>query len=187
MRIYIIGAEESGKSTASRFLSLELGIPAAETGRVVMRELAKFHAQQRDTYPDVDVVAATIEQCKDQFRGHLRMMGTMMTKLKPTVLIDECTNPYAPAIIVGVRRIREVQGLADHGYSYMTDAVWIRIDRPGHDRKPGDVFELHDMPCNYVVRNCGSLKCLRERMIRIAAELRQRAQASGTQLLSAAA
>lgn len=179
MRIFIIGAEESGKSTASRFLSLELGIPAAETGRVVIRELAKFHVQQRDTYPDVDVVAATIEHCKEQFREHLRMMGTMMTKLKPTALIDDCVNPYAPAIIVGVRRIREVQGLADHGYRYMTDAVWIRIDRPGFNRKPGDVFELHDMPCDYVVRNCGSLQCLRERMIRIAAELRQRALSNG--------
>jgi hypothetical protein len=187
MRIFIIGAEESGKSTASRFLSLELGIPAEETGRVVMRELAKYHVKQGDTYPDVEVVAATIELCKDQFREHLRMMGTMMTKLKPTALIDGCTHPYKPAIVVGVRRMREVQGLMLQDERHLADAVWIRIDRPGHDRKPGDVYELDDLPCEYVVRNCASLKCLRERMIQIAGSLRQDFAANGISFQSKAA
>jgi hypothetical protein len=170
MRIFIIGTEQSGKSTASRFLSLAMNIPARETGRTVIRHLANLMARKPECLDNVAAVAATIECNKERYRKDLRELGNLMTQLKPTALIDDCADPYTPGIIVGVRRQREVMGLANRDARYYTDAVWIRIDRPSK-RDPREVFELQDMPCDYIVKNDGSLNALRDRMRSIARSL----------------
>lgn len=171
MRIFIIGREQSGKSTASRFLSVAMNIPVRETGRTVIRHLAGLMSRRPECLDDVAAAAATIEANKELYRKDLRELGNLMTQLKPTALIDDCADPYKPGIIVGVRRQREVMGLADRDTRYCSNAVWILIDRPSAKRDSREVFELEHLPFDYVVKNDGSLSALRDRMRSVARSL----------------
>jgi len=169
MRIFVIGAEGSGKSTAARFLGIAMGLPVTETGQEVTKELARFLMNATDAVQDVGQVDASIHDAKEHLRKTLHYMGDLMTGLNPTVLVDRCISPYQPGIVVGMRRLREVNGLFDRHITFCSGAIWVRIVRPGVvDR----TFELNDSPCNFEVQNDGSLKTLKLRMERVAQKIK---------------
>jgi hypothetical protein len=154
VRIFIVGPNQCGKSAAAQFLAETLGVQFAETGRIVIRELAKLYGSKADE----DRWAQMISVCKREYREELTGLGDLMTRLKPDCLIDACAD-LAP-IVVGVRRRREVMGYLHGPHRARWNSIWIKV-RGGRSAEQDDHFELHDQPANYEVRNFGSLDDLR--------------------------
>lgn len=168
MRIYVIGGEQSGKSTAARFLGKALRLPVAETQSVACRELARFCMTGKHVVQDEYLVKAAIEVMDDRFREGRKYFSELLVGLNPTALVDHCMPPYRPGIVVGVSRFCEVHALMQRSHDHVMSARWIRIERPGH--KDAD-FELESMPCVMVIRNDGSLKGLKVKMERLAEKM----------------
>jgi adenylate kinase family enzyme len=170
--VFIVGPDGSGKSSAARFLAMELGFPMAETGDVLVNELARVYAAGDDNR---EHWARTIHGCKDEFRGELQVIGDLMTRLKPACLIDACCRKAR--IIVGVRRVKEMAAYATNGDSEGLPSVWIKLVRVP-ERTRGSRYELGRLRCDYEVLNAGNLSKLQETLRRIAAEVRSRAKAA---------
>ncbi|MBA2704595.1 MAG: hypothetical protein H0U60_12185 [Blastocatellia bacterium] len=161
MRIFIIGQHETGKSAAALYLAQALQCEHAETGRVVIGELAKFYAAGSRN-PDALVTwQRMIGVAKREFRDELLAIGDLMTRLSPACLIDECCK--RASIVVGVRRRSEVFGYLNNGDFEKWDAVWIKIVG-GRAKGQDATFQLHDQPCDFVVVNDGALIDLHRKM-----------------------
>jgi hypothetical protein len=157
MRIFIVGPSRCGKSAAAQFLAEALGVHYAETGRIVIRELAKLYGSKADE----DRWAQMISVCKREYREELTGLGDLMTRLKPDCLIHACAD-LAP-IVVGVRRRCEVMGYLHGSHRARWNSIWIKV-RGGSGTERDDHFELHDQPANFEVRNFGTLNDLRSTM-----------------------
>jgi adenylate kinase family enzyme len=173
MRIFVIGAEESGKSTAGRFLANALKLPVAETLDVSTRELARFCMTGEHTVQDEFMVHAAMDVMEDRFRKARRYFADLMIGLNPLVLIDRCMPMHQPGIIVGVSRLMELLALKQRDEAAFKSSFWIKIVRPGmKDEK----FDLATMPGCRIIRNDGSLKTLKLRIEDCAREIRHAVQ-----------
>jgi hypothetical protein len=172
MRIFVIGQHETGKSAAALYLAQALQCEHAETGRVVIGELARFYAAGSQN-PDAQVTwQRMIGVAKREFRDELIVMGNLMTRLSPTCLIDECCN--RASIVVGVRRRAEVLGYLNLGDPSHWDALWIKV-LGGKAKQADRTYELQDQPCDFSVVNDGALIDLHRKMFDIAAIIRSKA------------
>ena len=167
MRVYIIGPEESGKSTAARFLAQSMNLPIFETDSAVFREIAKLCKCGDSVVQDLELISAGVDVCRDSFRKTGRYMRNLMTTLKPTALVDRHLAAYADGIVVGVQYQREVEALTTQKRVKACQPVWIRINRLDHDARN---FELNDIPVDFDVLNI-SLRGLKAKMHEIACEL----------------
>lgn len=165
MRVFIIGPDGSGKSTAAWLLSNELMCSCAETGEAIIQALAFVFAGGKDGSDDSrHYWAMSIRKRKSEFRRELKAMGDLMTALKPTALIDECAN--RAKIVVGVRRLSEAQGYLQRcGWN---DSIWIRMER-NDSLKVG--FELSDWPVHFRIGNERTLSVLQEKLRIIAGHI----------------
>jgi len=165
MRVFIIGPDGSGKSTAAWLLSNELFCSCAETGEAIIQALAFVFAGGKDGGESSrNCWATSIRTRKSEFRRELRAMGDLMTALKPTALIDECAS--RAKIVVGIRRLSEAEGYLQRcGWD---DSVWIRMERKDSS-KVG--FELSDWPVHYRIGNERTLSDLQEKLRVIAGHI----------------
>ena len=172
MRIFIIGQHESGKSAAALYLAQALLCEHAETGRVVIGELAKFYAAGSRNGDAVETWRRMIGVAKREFRDELIAIGDLMTRLSPTCLIDECCK--RASIVVGVRRRCEIMSFLNNGDLSNWDALWIRIVG-GKSKTADPTYELHGQPCDFEVVNDGALIDLHRKMYDVAAAIRRKA------------
>lgn len=171
MKIFVIGPHESGKSAAALYLAQALQCEHAETGRVVIEELAKFYGASSRNSDAVLTWKRMIGVSKREFRDELIVMGNLMTRLAPTCLIEECCKQAS--IVVGVRRKAEVMGYMRNGDPTVWDSIWIRIVG-GKARKPDPTYELHDQPCDYEIVNEGTLIDLHRKTYDVAMTIRNK-------------
>lgn len=171
MNIFIIGGERCGKSTAAQHLAKALGCDFAETGRPVIRELAKLYASSKE--PDrIETWEKLIRIGKSEFRSELATIGDLMTKLAPTCLIEHCCK--RARIVVGVRRRREVLSFFQAHGRNVNEALWIKIVA-SQPLVVGSNFELQDQPCDYEVVNDGDYAQLEQKVNAVASKIQAKA------------
>jgi len=152
MSIFIIGHQGVGKSTVAQLLGLELKCRVAETGQVVTDELARLYARfVTGSSEHASYWSTGLTALKEDVRDQLETLGDLLTRMKPDCLVSRCQ--MHATIIVGIRRRCEVLTL-----SRSAADIWIRVERPNASKQ--GVFELGDMPCDFVVRNNGNLSDL---------------------------
>jgi len=148
MSIFIIGRQGAGKSTVAQMLSAELKCRVAETGQVVTDELARLYARfVSGNREHAGFWSKGLGTLKEDVRDQLETLGELMTRLKSDCLISRCR--MEATIIVGVRRRCEVFATPRSSAD-----TWIRVERPSAANR--GVFELDDLPCDFVLRNNGS-------------------------------
>lgn len=181
MNIFVIGDARSGKSSAARFLAQALGSEMAETGDVVIEQLAKLYAVSHSHgyeavpgHASVETWSKLIRLGKPEFRRELAAIGDMLVEVSPTSLIDVCAK--RAQVIVGVRRRREVLGYFQ-GYGHAGwRCVWIRVVGP-YAKLKDPSYELADQPCDYEVINSGDLSELQKKMFALARVIQSKAAA----------
>ena len=171
MNIFIIGAERCGKSTAALHLSQALNCEYAETGRRVIRELAKFYAKGSEDPQSVERWAKLIGLHKPEFRKELGLFGDLITGVSPTHLIDECLR--RARIVVGVRRRREVLGYFQRYGQGSWKSVWIKIKSTTGQTEKASRYELAEQPCDFEVINDGSPEDLQSKMQSLAQKIQR--------------
>ena len=165
MKIFLFGDARCGKSSAARFLAQSLGCEMAETGQVVINELAKMYAAGNGSVDGMQTWSKLINAGKCEFRKELSVIGDLMTRISPTYLIDECGK--RARIVVGVRRRREVLGYFQSCGRQSWNSIWIRVvARQPHSSDSS--YELHGQPCDYEVQNTGDLNELQQKMYALA-------------------
>jgi hypothetical protein len=165
MRIFIVGAERSGKSTAALYLSEALYCKFAETGDLVIDELAKLYSLGNGLHQKTETWARIIGLHKEDFRPELGVIGDLITRIRPSALIDAC--PRRARIVVGVRRKREVFGCYERRSRRGWNSLWIKIvsNRPPVSASR---YELQDHPCDGEIVNDGDLSALQSKMYELA-------------------
>ena len=171
MKIFIIGSERCGKSSAAFFLSQALNCEYAETGRLVINELAKLYATGNGAPESYDTWVRIIGLHKDEFRHELGVVGDLITTLAPTHLIDDCAK--RARIVVGVRRRREVLSFFRNCSRQDWNCRWIKIVAP-QPAVSGSRYELRSQPCDYEVVNDGDLPALQEKMQTVARKIQSK-------------
>jgi hypothetical protein len=166
MRIFIIGRDGSGKSLAAWLLANELKCSYVETGRAVMSKLADLYAANADGSGRTKKFwLGVLRSCKEEFRRELRVMGDLITRIKPASLTDELGR--SAKIVVGLRRKIEAEEYSErYGWE---ESRWIRIERPGSSRNG---FELDKWPVHYRIENLGRPKDLQEKLRKVAHHVR---------------
>jgi len=163
MRILVIGPDRCGKTAVASYLGKILGTEVAETGHILMTRLAQFYARGNPKGPSIKTWAQTIYACKQEYRSELAALGDLLTEVSPTCLIDEAAK-FGP-IIVGMRRQRELQAYIRASPEHVRETILIRVRAPVY-RDTG--FELNGCPCDYEIRNDGSLNALQAHVESIA-------------------
>lgn len=166
MRIFIIGRDEAGKSLSAWLLANELKCHYIETGRGVIERLAELYAANIDGRKRTKKCWMDIlTKCKHEFRRELRVMGDLITRIKPTSLADNMG--MNAKIVVGLRRqIEAEEFMQRHGWD---ESRWIRVEREDSVKNG---FELDHWPVHFTVSNNGKPKELQEKLRKIAQQLR---------------
>lgn len=111
--IFIVGENESGKSTFARELSEATGLRVGETSRCLDGPLARVLCQlPYFTAATPQDMLRDIGNNKDQFRAAKRAIGDELCKVDCAYLMQVCVIEGA-RIVVGMRRAEEIRAFMD--------------------------------------------------------------------------
>lgn len=175
MKIFIVGADQVGKTTVAELLGNRLKMPVGETGDMLCAFLARVYAGREGDYCDSQHFKTWVLRIlnhKEMFRPQLASLGDLLARVDPRYLVEQCAH-FAP-IIVGVRRRREVIPFVAKGVEKKN--IWIKVRGPNRGALRSSIFELGPYEFDYSVNNFGHLDWLKQNVDELADKIAKRAK-----------
>lgn len=151
--IVVCGKPQSGKDTVAEMLSFFLNRSYSSCSDVIYYDLAKTLGIEEWELRSIP---------KENLRHLLVAHGDHMTEENPSALVDGIILDLNSDILVGVRRVRELESL----YEDYGDVVSIWVNRPDAP-KIDDNTTINQHACDVIIDNDGTIEQLEQEVMEL--------------------